>query len=92
MQDNYLIICDDRQKSYFSKLKENMDFRFVTSEDEFEKLVTDEVVSYGRIIIFAELLWQGKKYTDFYGIDVAVLLRLRLKVLSPVCILTTNDI
>jgi len=88
MQDNYLIICDDRQKSYFSQLKENLDFSFITSETEFEELVVDEVANYNRIIIFAELLWQDKKYTDFYGIDIAVLLRLKLKALSPICILS----
>ena len=88
MQDNYLIICDDRQKSYFSQLNGNQDFRFILSEAEFEKLTADEVASYHRIIIFAELLWQNKKYTDFYGIDIAVLLRLKLKTLTSVCILS----
>jgi hypothetical protein len=88
MQDNYLIICDEQQKSYFSKLTENRDFRFVTSETEFEKLNSDEVANYNRIIIFVELLWQGEKYTDFYGVDIAVLFRLKLKALSPICILS----
>jgi hypothetical protein len=66
----------------------NKDFRFVASETEFEKLNSDEVANYNRIIIFAELLWQDRKYTDFYGIDIAVLLRLKLKALSPICILS----
>jgi hypothetical protein len=88
MQDNYLIICDGRQKSYFLQLKESKDFRFIISEAEFEMLSADEAVKYNRIIIFAELLWQGKKYTDFYGIDIAVLLRLKLKSLSPICMLS----
>jgi len=88
MQDNWLIICDKQQKSYFPKLMENKDFRFVASETEFEKLNSDEVANCNRIIIFAELLWQDRKYTDFYGIDIAVLLRLKLKALSPICILS----
>jgi hypothetical protein len=88
MQDNYLIICDEQNKSYFSKLTESKDFRFVTSETEFVKFNSDEVANYNRIIIFAELLWQGKKYTDLYGIDIAVLFRLKLKTLSPICILS----
>jgi hypothetical protein len=88
MQHSYLIICDDRQKSYFSQLNEKQDFRFILSEAEFEGLVADEVASYHWIIVFAALLWQDRKYTDFYGIDIAVLLRLKLKALAPVCMLS----
>ena len=88
MQDNYLIICDVRQISYVSQLKESKDFRFITSKSEFDELCSNEVVYYNRIVIFAELLWQDKKNTDFYGIDVAVSFRLKLKALSPVCILS----
>ncbi|MDR1583053.1 MAG: hypothetical protein LBS55_07335 [Prevotellaceae bacterium] len=88
MEERYLIICDEQQKSYFSQVAKGGDFRFVASEAEFEKLNAEEVANYSRIIIFAELLWQDKKYTDFYGIDIAVLLRLRLKALAPVCILS----
>jgi CheY-like chemotaxis protein len=88
MQDSYLIVCDEQQKSYFSQVAKNEDFRFVVSEAEFEKLTADEVAVYHRIIIFAELLWQDKKYTDFYGIDIAALIRLKLKSLSPVAILS----
>jgi hypothetical protein len=88
MENCYLIICDDRQKTYFSQVVKSEDFKFVVSEAEFEKLNVDEVANYNRIIIFAELLWLNKKYSDFYGIDIAVLLRLKLKALSPVCILS----
>ena len=88
MQEQYLIICDDRQKRYFAQVAKSGSFRFVISESAFENLVADEVENYNRIVVFAELLWQDRKYTDFYGIDVAVLLRLKLKALSPVCILS----
>ena len=88
MQEQYFIICDERQKSYFLQVAKSERFRFIVSESEFENLVADEVANYSRIVIIAELLWQDKKYTDFYGIDIAVLLRLKLKVLSPVCILS----
>jgi hypothetical protein len=88
MEDYYLIICDEQQKSCFSQMAKGKDFRVIISEMEFERLVADEMANYSRIIIFAEILWQDKKYTDFYGIDLAVLIRLKLKSLSPVCILS----
>jgi len=88
MEKRYLIICDDQQKSYFSQFDKSKDFEYISSETEFEVLTTDKTAEYNRIIIFAELLWLSKKYTDFYGIDIAVLLRLKLKALSPVCILS----
>ncbi|MDH6357785.1 hypothetical protein [Parabacteroides sp. PF5-9] len=88
MIDKYLIICDERQQSYFSQQNENKDFRFILSEEGVENIIVDKIDTYQYIIIFAELLWQEKKYTDFYGIDVAVLLRSKLKALAPICILS----
>lgn len=88
MHDSYIIVCDNNHKSYFLQTAKNKDLRFITSETEFEFLNIDEVVQYGRIIIFAEILWQGKKYNDFYGIDIAVLMRLKLKSLSPILIVS----
>jgi len=89
MNDNYLIICDNRQKSYFSKFEEGKDFSFVTSEAEFETLRSDKKIEqYNRIIIFAELSWDGKNYSDFYGIDISIRLRMELRALAPICILS----
>jgi len=65
MEERYLIICDDQQKSFFLQTQNNKDFKFVVSEAEFETFNTDEITNYSHIIIFAELQWQGKKYTDF---------------------------
>jgi len=36
------------------------------------------------IIILAELTWNGKKYSDFYGFDIACELRLKHKLLIPI--------
>jgi len=88
MEDCYLIICDKQLKSYFAKWKKNKNLRFITSKTEFEELVADEIAIFSHIIIFAELQWQNKKYTDFYGFDIAVSLRLRFKLLTPICILS----
>lgn len=87
-EHEYMIICDDHQKSYFSRLSGNEDFKFVLSETAFEELTTDKIAAYKYIIVFAELQWQDREYIDFYGIDIAVLLRLKLKALAPVCILS----
>jgi hypothetical protein len=88
MEENYLIICDEQQKSYFSQIVKNKDFKFIVSEEEFEKIISNELTDYNRIIVFAELQWKDKKYTDFYGIDIAVRVRLVKKVLAPMCILS----
>ena len=89
MEHNYLIICDEQQKSHFAEAAKSEN-RFVVSEAEFDKLIADEVANYQRVIVFAELQWQGKQISDFYGIDIAVLLRLRLKALAPICILSSS--
>jgi hypothetical protein len=89
MADNYLIICDERQRSYAKQLVVNAKSQFVTSEAEFETLREGKKNEpYSRIIIFAELAWEGKNYTEFFGIDVAVRLRMELRALEPVCILS----
>lgn len=43
---------------------------------------------YGYVIILAELSWNGKKYSDFYGFDVACELRLKHKLLIPIVIVS----
>jgi len=88
MPNIHLIICTPQQKSYFSQSDKSIDYTFVTSEADFEVLPANELVNYNYIVIFAELPWQGKKYTDFYGMDIAVRLRLELKALMPICILS----
>lgn len=40
------------------------------------------------IIILAELTWNGKKYSDFYGFDIACELRLKHKLLLPIVIVS----
>ena len=36
MNEQYLIICDDRPKNYFSQAPKSEEFKFVVSETEFE--------------------------------------------------------
>jgi hypothetical protein len=70
------------------QLEESNDFRFVTSEAEFEAIHAGEAAKYNRIVIFAELSWEGKNYSDFYGIDIAVSLRMESVALAPICMLS----
>ena len=87
--DKILIICDERQRTYFRQLEICNKNEFITCEEEFKEFcLAEEVANYKYVIVFAELLWQDKKYAEFYGIDVAVSLRLKLKMVSPVCILS----
>ena len=39
---------------------------------------------YSAVIILGELIWDGKKYSDFYGFDIACELRLKHKLLIPI--------
>jgi len=89
MDDNYLIIGDERQRAYVSQLAANANLQYVTSEEEFETLRADKKIErYNRIVIFSELPWEGKNYSEFYGIDVAVRLRMEWRSLAPICILS----
>jgi hypothetical protein len=45
MEERYLIICDDRQKSCFSQEAKREDLRFVVSEAEFEAFNADEIAN-----------------------------------------------
>ena len=80
-----LIICDTKQKAYFKQAKKKITADFITDESEFEKSGKD---IYEKIIVFAELPWAGKNYSDFHGIDIACRLRLEKKATAPICILS----
>lgn len=43
---------------------------------------------YSAVIILAELIGEGKKHSDFYGFDIACELRLKLKQLLPIVIVS----
>ena len=62
--------------------------RYVTSTSDLERLMEEEVGSYDGIFVFAELKWGNHPLSSFFGIDVAVDLRLRLKMLAPMCIIS----
>ena len=90
-EDNYLVICDKTHKDYFSNLNDDLAFRFITSEEDFEAIPADEFDEFNRIVVFAELLWQGKNILNCYGLHIAVRLRTEKKILAPVCILSLNS-
>ena len=88
MLDNCWAICDRTGQAFFSGQAGGENMHFVTSLPELECLVEADFTNCKGVIVFAELLWDGHSYSDFYGIDVAVMLRLRWKLLAPICILS----
>ena len=62
--------------------------RFVTSDSDLERLTGEDLGGYDSIIVFAELEWGSHALSSFFGIEVAVMLRLRLKMLAPMCVLS----
>ncbi len=67
---------------------DDVSVRFLTSDGDLELLIGEDVGSYDSIIVFAELEWGNHECSHFYGIEVAVTLRLRLKMLAPMCVLS----
>lgn len=66
-------------------------------ENEIQLIIKDEEIAYAlfskqqvsinninMIVILAELAGSGKKYSDFYGFDIACELRLKHKILTPI--------
>lgn len=59
----------------------------ILDEENFTKLL-DNKDNVGVIVIFAELTWNKKKPSDFYGFDIAYELRTKHKLLSPIIIIS----
>jgi CheY-like chemotaxis protein len=88
--DKILIICDTQQESYFEPLKKDWITRFITTDAEFENLQqAKEIANFKYIVVFAELLWENKTSSAFYGIDLAVRLRLELEAKQPIAVLSS---
>jgi hypothetical protein len=62
---------------------------YVTSENKLETFIREYSDVCARIIVFAELEWDDKSYSDFYGLDLAIGIRLEKKLLVPMCILSS---
>lgn len=89
MDNKYLIVCNTSQVALFSQqAKDSPQKKFITTEKDFWGLTLSNLDEFGRIVVIAELLWDGHTPDEFYGMDIAVSLRLRLKTLAPICILS----
>ncbi len=88
MLKNGLVICSERHRALVLEWLEEATLRFVTSDSELEHLASEDTNNFDSIIVFAELDWNGHSLSKFHGIEVAVTLRLRMKVLAPMCILS----
>ena len=88
MDNRYLIVCPPAEEAFFAQPEWGVSSRTVCSEEAFDALSEKDLTGYAGIIVTAELDWAGHAPGDFYGFDVAVALRLRLKGLAPMCILS----
>jgi len=88
MLNNCLVICNEGHLTFVSEWFGEMSVRYITSDDDLERLASESVSEYDSIIVFAELEWGRHTLSSFFGIEVAVTLRLRLKMLAPMCILS----
>ncbi|MDL2231562.1 hypothetical protein LJB85_02355 [Porphyromonadaceae bacterium OttesenSCG-928-L07] len=83
-----IIICNNQQQDYFFQHLKERDIVFCASESDLFNVVNYETEV---IIIIAELDWAEKKLSDFYGIEIAVQLRLKYGILSPIFICSFFD-
>lgn len=88
MLKNFLVICDERNRTCVAQWLGDVHMRFVTSDSDLERLASEDVGGYDSIIVFAELEWGSHTLSSFFGIEMAVMLRLRLKMLAPMCVLS----
>jgi len=86
--NRYLIVCPAAEEAFFAQTGWDAPSRIICSEEAFEALSEKDLTGYSGIVVTAELDWAGRTPADFYGFDIAVALRLRLKVLAPMCILS----
>lgn len=78
-----LLIIDSSTKFLFEHLS---NAKIVLSKSE---LATINLQQYKAIIIIAELEWEGEYLQNFYGFDIAVDIRRKYKLLTPIIIIST---
>ena len=84
-----MVICAPDEVDFLSAMLDGAaSVSPVTSEDEFEALTSKDLALLDGVLVRAELSWQGRDPDEHYGFDVAVSLRLRLKLPAPVCMLS----
>lgn len=86
---NYLVICPPEEVGFLSAMLEDAaSVYLVTSDEEFESLASRDLLLVDGALVRAELSWPGHDLEDFYGFDLAVALRLRIKLSAPLCMLS----
>lgn len=88
MLKNCLVICDEKNRPCVKQWLGGTPVRFVTSDSDLERFTSEDLGGYDSIIVFTELEWGSHALSSFFGIEVAVMLRLRLKMLAPMCVLS----
>lgn len=88
---NYLVICDPCQTGFMSTmLTDPASVLYVTGDEQMDTLPSSDLSHIDAVIILAELTWPGHMPDDFYGTDVAVALRMRFRMLAPICIISLS--
>lgn len=88
MLKKYLAICNESNRQVVAQWAGDTPIHFVCSDSDLEYLAGEETENFKGVFVFAELGWEGRSLSQFFGIDVAVELRLRLKMLAPMCIVS----
>ncbi len=87
--EHVLVICNSSDADFLSeRLGGSPSLSIITDDVGLESLTAKDVSDYDGVVVMAELLWRDHAPSDFYGMDVAVSLRLRLKILAPICIVS----
>lgn len=72
----------------YSKSTEFSGCDFFIKEEFLSKFLCENtqesINSFDSIIILAELTWNGKLFSDFYGFEIAIRLRLKHKIILPI--------
>lgn len=87
-EKHYLIICDPVDVGFLTEMAGEALVLTVTDEGAFERLTSEDLAAFDGALVRAELTWAEHSPTEDYGFDLAVALRLRLKLAAPVCMLS----
>ena len=85
MSTKTMLICNADDHTFF----ESSPFVTITDSNTFEKYVlSGDFSNLDRFIIVAELSWDKKKLSDFYGLELIKRLRVELQSKAPILILS----
>ena len=87
--ERILVICNPHEAEFLSaSIGGKVGVSIVMDEPELEAFTEKDIASFDGAVVMAGLAWRGHAPSDFYGMDVAVSLRLRWKMLAPICIVS----